>query len=108
MTPELEPARMLQLHITEQDRHGDQPLYEAVVRKCREMQIAGATVFRGLEGYGGSSQIHRPHLLGRDLPVVVTIVDSAEKIDTLAPALEQMMGRGLLVISEVLVRRVQR
>jgi uncharacterized protein len=102
------PGRLLRLHLSEQDRYEGTSLYEAVVEKCRELKIAGVTVFRGLEGYGDSAEIHRAHLLSQDRPIVVTIVDSRENIDRLLPALEEMIDTGLIAISDVQVLRVRR
>ena len=102
------PGRLLRLHLSEQDRYEGTSLYEAVVEKCRELKIAGVTVFRGLEGYGDSAEIHRAHLLSQDRPIVVTIVDSPENIDGLLPALEEMIDTGLIAISDVEVLRVRR
>src|SRR5262249_35608326 len=90
------PAKLLRLHFSEQDKYQGGSLYEAVVQKCRELSIAGATVFRGLEGYGESAEIHRHHLLLHDQPIVVMIVDSEENIRRLVPAIEQMMETGLI------------
>jgi uncharacterized protein len=106
--PELSPARLLQVHLAESDMHGAERLYEAVVRKCREAGIAGATVFRGLEGYGGISGIRRPHLAGHDLPVIVTIVDTPDNLARLTPALEEMVASGAIVAEEVRVLRVRK
>ncbi len=106
--PEFTPARLLQVHITEQDRAGDRPLYQAIVEKCRELGIAGATVFRGLEGYGGAAEVHRHHLLGSDLPIIVTVVDTAENIARLAPEVERLAGRGVIAIWDVSMRRVRK
>ena len=102
------PARLLRLHFTERDRYHGKPLYEAVVEKCRELQIAGATVFRGLEGYGDTAEIHRSRVLKHDLPIVVHIVDTAEKIQRLAPILEDMIDKGLMAFSDVTVIRIQK
>ncbi len=99
-------AKLLRIHCTESDRYGGAPLYEALVAKCRALELAGATVFRGLEGYGHTAEIHRPHVVGHDLPVIVMIVDSAEKIDAVLPELEDMVDRGVIVVSEVEAKRV--
>lgn len=101
-------AKLLRLHFTERDRYRDKPLYEAIVEKCREMKIAGVTVFRGLEGYGDTAEIHRSHVLTHDLPIVVQIVDSEESITRLLPVVEDMMDKGLIAISDVNVMRVQK
>jgi PII-like signaling protein len=102
------PAKMLCLHFSEHYQYEGKPLYEAVVQKCRELSIAGATVFRGLEGYGESAEIHRHHLLVHDQPIVVMVVDSEENIQRLLPAVEEMMDTGLIAISDVQVLRVIR
>lgn len=106
--PTYRPAKLMRLHFSEHHRYQGKPLYEAIVEKCLEMKIAGATVLRGLEGYGGMAQIHRSHLLAHDLPVVVTIVDSAENIERLTPVLEGMMDTGLIAVSDVEARRIQK
>jgi PII-like signaling protein len=98
----------MRLHFSEHHRYKGKPLYEAIVEKCLELKILGATVLRGLEGYGGMAQIHRSHLLTHDLPIVVTIVDSAENIDRLAPVVEEMMETGLIAVSDVQIRRIQK
>jgi len=103
-----QPAKLLRLHFTERDRYHGKPLYEAIVNKCQELKIAGATVFRGLEGYGDTAEIHRSHILTHDLPVVVQIVDSAENIQRLLPVVEEMMDKGLIAISDVTAARIQR
>ena len=100
-------AKLLRLHFTERDRYRDKPLYEAIVEKCREMKVAGVTVFRGLEGYGEDAEIHRSHVLRHDLPIVVQVVDSEESIARLLPVVEDMMDKGLIAISDVNVIRVQ-
>lgn len=101
-------AKLVRLHFSEGDRHGGKPLYEAVIEKCRELKIAGATVFRGLEGFGESAEIHRAHLTGKDRPIVVTVVDSEESIARLLPAMEEMLDTGLIATSDVEVIRVQK
>ncbi len=103
-----QPAKLLRLHFTERDRYRGKPLHEAVVEKCRELKIAGATVFRGLEGYGGAAEIHRSHLVRRDLPIVIQIVDSAENVQRLLPVVEEMMEEGLIAVSDVEVLRIQK
>ena len=106
--PTYQPAKLMRLHFSEHHRYQGKPLYEAIVEKCLELKIAGATVLRGLEGYGGMAQIHRSHLLTHDLPIVVTIVDSAENIDRLAPIVEEMMETGLIAVSDVQIKRIQK
>ncbi len=106
--PTLTPAKILRLHFSEQDRYQGKPLYEAIVEKCRELRIAGATVYRGLEGYGETAEVHRPHLLAHDLPIVVTVIDSAENVARLLPVVEDMMDKGMIAISDVEIIRIQR
>ena len=103
-----QPAKLLRLHFTERDRYRGKPLYEAIIEKCRELKIAGATVFRGLEGYGDTTEIHRSHVIGHDLPIIVQIVDSAENIQRLLPVVEDMMDKGLIAISDVSTVRIQK
>jgi PII-like signaling protein len=103
-----QPAELLRIHISEADRFEGRPLYEAIVARCRELKIAGATVFLGLEGYGETAALHRAHLLHSDRPVVIAIVDTAENIRRLIPAIEPMIGTGLLATSEVRMVRVER
>lgn len=102
------PARLLRIHISESDRYQGKPLYEAIVAKCRELKIAGATVFRGLEGYGETAEMHRAHLVHHDQPIIITIVDSGENLATLIPVVENMMDTGLMAVSDVQVVRVQK
>ena len=102
------PGKLLRVHLAESDRMGNRPLYEAIVERCREMKIAGATVFRGLEGYGETGEMHRAHLVRHDQPILISIVDTAENIARLAPVIEQMMDTGVLAESDVQVIRVQK
>ena len=106
--PTYQPAKLMRLHFSEHHRYKGKPLYEAIVEKCLELKIAGTTVLRGLEGYGGMAQIHRSHLLTHDLPIVITIVDSAENIERLAPIVEEMMDTGLIAVSDVQIKRIQK
>jgi uncharacterized protein len=103
-----QPAKLLRLHFTERDRYHSKPLYEAIVDKCQELEIAGATVFRGLEGFGDTAEIHRFHLLQHDLPIVVQIIDSEENIRRLLPVVEEMMDKGLIALSDVAVLRIEK
>jgi PII-like signaling protein len=101
-------AKLIEIHCSEQDRCGAKPLYEAIVERCRALGIAGATVLRGLEGYGETTAIHRKHLLKSDQPITVIAVDTAEKIHTLATAVEQMMEKVIMAMSDVRAVRVQK
>lgn len=100
-------AKLLRLHFSEGDHYKGKPLYEAIVNRCRELKIAGATVFRGLEGYGETAEIHRHHLVRRDQPIVVTVVDTAENLARLIPEVEAMMDTGMIATSDVEYIRIE-
>ena len=102
------PARLLRIHVSEGDRFQGKPLYEAIVAKCREMKIAGATVFRGLEGYGESAEMHKSHLARHDQPILISIVDTGDNLSRLVPVVEEMMDTGLMAVSDVRAVRVQK
>jgi uncharacterized protein len=98
-------AVLLRIFIGEDDRHQHLPLYEAIVLKAREHQLAGATVLRGPMGFGHSSRLHTAKVLrlSEDLPMVVEIVDSEDKINTFLTLLDGMMGSGLVTLEKVKV-----
>lgn len=100
-------AVLLRIFIGEDDKSGHQPLYEAIVLKAREMQLAGATVLRGPMGFGRSSHLHTSKVLrlSEDLPIVIEIADAQDKIDAFLPELEKLMGSGLVTIENVKVLR---
>ena len=100
-----EDALLLRIFIGESDRHGHKPLYEAIVLKARELNLAGATVLRGPMGYGASSRIHTAKIiqLSMDLPLVVEIVDTEEKINGFLPVLDEMMNGGLVTLEKARV-----
>jgi PII-like signaling protein len=101
-------AKLLRLHFGESDQYNGKPLYEAIVNRCKELKIAGATVFRGIEGYGETAEIHRHHLIRKDRPIVVTIVDTAENLARLIPEVEEMMDTGMIATSDVDYMRIER
>jgi PII-like signaling protein len=94
---------LLRIYIGEAARHNHQPLHEAIVLKAREAHLAGATVIRGAMGYGKSSLLHTTKILrlSDDLPVVIEILDSEEKINAFLPVLEQMMPAGVATLGKV-------
>jgi hypothetical protein len=98
-------AMLLRIFLGESDRWEHQPLYEAIVLKARELHLAGATVLRGPMGFGKSSRLHTAKILrlSIDLPLVIEIVDSEEKINSFLPTLETMMGGGLVTLEKVKV-----
>src|SRR5271170_3928424 len=98
-------AQLLRIFLGEAERYDGTPLYEAIVLKARELHIAGATVLRGGLGYGHSSQLHNAKILrlSTDLPLVVEIVDSEDKIAAFLPVLDGMMSSGLVTLENVQV-----
>jgi PII-like signaling protein len=100
-----EQGYLLRVFIGESDRWQGRPLYEAIVRKARELHLAGATVLRGPMGFGAHSRMHTTKLfeLSQDLPMVIEIVDSREKIDELLPHIDEMVEEGLVTLEEVQV-----
>jgi hypothetical protein len=100
-----EDAVLLRILIGESDRWEHKPLYEALVLKAREAGLAGATVLRGPMGFGANSRIHTAKILqlSMDLPMVIEIVDAAEKIEAFLPLLDGMMGGGLVTMEKVRV-----
>jgi len=104
-----EEAELLRIFIGESDRFEGRPLYEAIVEEARRRSLGGATVFRGLMGYGAHSRVHTAKVLrlSEDLPIVIEIVDSSEKIEAFLPDLDRMMDEGLVTVerAKVLVYR---
>jgi PII-like signaling protein len=98
-------AVLLRIFLGEADKYNGKPLYEAIVMKAREMHLAGATVLRGPMGFGHSSRVHTAKILrlSEDLPFVIEIVDSEEKVDAFLPVLDAMMGSGLVTLEKVKV-----
>ena len=98
-------AMLLRIFIGESDRWHHQPLYEALVLKARELHLAGATVLRGPMGFGASSRLHTAKILrlSMDLPLVIEIVDTEEKIQGFLPTLDEMMKGGLVTLERVRV-----
>ena len=96
-------ALLLRIFIGEDDKFGGSPLYEAIVLKARELHLAGATVLRGPMGFGASSRLHTAKILrlSEDLPLVIEIVDSEDKINGFLPALDHMMTSGLITLEKV-------
>jgi len=100
-----ENAMLLRIFLGQDERYEHQPLYEAIVMKAREHHLAGATVLRGPLGYGHSSRIHTTKVLrlSQDLPMVIEIVDSEEKINDFLSVLDGMMSSGLITLEKVQV-----
>ena len=100
-----EHAMLLRIYIGESDRWKHQSLFEAIVLRARERQLAGATVLRGPMGFGAASRIHTAKILrlSTDLPIVIEIVDSEEKVNGFLPDLEEMIGGGLVTLEKIKV-----
>ena len=98
---------LLRIFVGESDKVGHRPLYEAIVLKAREAGLAGATVLRGVMGFGKNSVLHTAKILrlSEDLPMVIEIVDSLEKVEAFLPALDGMITDGLVTLEQVLVVR---
>jgi PII-like signaling protein len=104
------PAKLLRVFIGEADKWHEEPLHDAIVKKLRMMEIAGATVYRGILGYGAKGHQHKKsffHVSG-DLPIVISVVDSPEKVAAAAEVIEGMLVDGLIVISDADVVRLVR
>jgi PII-like signaling protein len=104
-----EDAVLLRIFIGESDRYHHRPLYEAIVLKARELQLAGATMLRGPMGFGKSSHLHTAKILrlSMDLPIVIEIVDTEEKVNAFLPVLDEMMGGGLVTLERAKVIHYQ-
>ncbi|MGA3011505.1 MAG: DUF190 domain-containing protein [Terracidiphilus sp.] len=103
-------ARMLRIHFGEDDKWQGKPLHEAIVAKCVELGMAGATVYRGIEGFGASTRVrHASHWkLSPDAPMMLSIIDTEEQIGKLIPHLDAMVQEGLVAMSRVEVIRYSR
>ena len=101
-----EEGHLLRIFIGESDRHDGKPLYEWLVLKAREAGLAGATVLRGIEGFGARSRLHTAKILrpSEDLPIVVEIVDTRERIEAFMPLVDGAIGEGLATLEDVQVR----
>jgi len=101
------PARRLTIFIGESDQYRHHPLYAEIVHRAHQAGLAGATVLRGIEGYGASSRIHTTRLLSlsEDLPVAIVIVDEAERVDAFLPQLDELVEEGLVILDDVEVIR---
>lgn len=96
---------LMRIHIGEADKHNGKPLYQEIVKILREQHFAGATVFRGIMGFGASSRIHTDKFLelSNDLPIVVECIDTEEKIEAILPVLDEMIGGGLITLERARV-----
>lgn len=101
---------MLRIYFGEDDKWQGKPLHQAIFAKCQELGLAGATVYRAIEGYGGSTRIHRAShwKFSKDAPISLSIIDREEQIQKLLPHLDAMVGEGLIAMSSVEVIRYSR
>ena len=101
-----EQGHLLRIYIGETQKHKGQPLYEWIVRQAKEHGLAGATVLRGIEGFGANKRIHGAKILdlSSDLPIVVEIVDELEKIDSFLPLIDEAIAEGLATVENVQIR----
>lgn len=97
------PSKMLLIYVDETDRHGEIPLYEAVVRKLSHLDVKGATVQAGIMSFGRHRRIHHKRLLGvsDDRPIMIAVVDSADKISAVLPDIRPLVQEGLIVLVDV-------
>jgi PII-like signaling protein len=96
-----EPGKLLRLYVNEHDQYGGKPLHEAIVDRCRELKVAGVTVFRAREGFGETAELHHQHLFRSDQPIVIIIVERPEKAQQTLPVLESMMNSGVIAVTDV-------
>ena len=101
-------AKLMRVYLGEADRYHGEPLYDAIVKRLRMLDVAGATVYKGILGYGVKGHTHKQNLLhtSRDLPVMISVIDTEEKTTQAAEAVEEMLGDGLIVISDVDIVRL--
>lgn len=101
-----EEGHLLRIFVGESDKHDGKPLYEWLVLKAREIGLAGATVLRGIEGFGAHSRLHTAKILrlSEDLPIIIEIVDTREKIEAFLPLIESAITEGLATVEKVQIR----
>jgi hypothetical protein len=98
-------GKLLRVFVGESDRWHGKPLYQAIVQRVREEGLAGATVVRGIEGFGADSHLHTSRILrlSEDLPIVIEIVDTAENVERVLPLLDEMVEEGMVTVERVQV-----
>jgi uncharacterized protein len=104
-------GKLLRIFIGESDKHGRKPLYQAIVEMLRQEGLAGATVLRGIEGFGATSRLHTARILrlSEDLPIVIEVADAPERIEAVMPKIDEMVREGLVTLErvEILTYRAQ-
>ena len=96
-----EPGKLLRVYVNKDDRYDGKPLYEAIVDRCRELKVAGATAFSAFEGFGETAELHHEHLFRDDQPIVITIVERPDKAEEILPVIEDMMNGGIVAVTDV-------
>ncbi len=96
-------GKLLRIFIGESDKHGRKPLYQAIVEMLRQEGMAGATVLRGIEGFGATSHLHTARILrlSEDLPIVIEVADTAERIEAIMPKIDEMVSDGMVTLERV-------
>jgi uncharacterized protein len=96
-------GKLLRIFIGESDKHGRKPLYQAIVEMLRDQGMAGATVLRGIEGFGATSHLHTARILrlSEDLPIVIEVADTAERIEAIMPKIDEMVSEGMVTLERV-------
>jgi PII-like signaling protein len=96
-------GKLLRIFIGESDKHGRKPLYQAIVEMLRQEGMAGATVLRGVEGFGATSHLHTARILrlSEDLPIVIEVADTAERIEAIMPRIDEMVTEGMVTLERV-------
>jgi PII-like signaling protein len=109
MKKTVKEGRLLRIFVGENHRHHGLPLFEAIIQKAREKGLAGATVLKGAEGYGVHKKIHTHKLLelAEEMPIIIEIVDVAEKIESFLPLLDEMIKEGTVTLEEVKLIRYE-
>jgi PII-like signaling protein len=97
------PALLLRIYIGEADHEGGKPLFQVIVERLRERGVAGATVLRGIEGFGATSHLHTTRILrlSEDLPLVIEVVDAEARVRALLPELDALVGDGLITVQPI-------
>jgi PII-like signaling protein len=108
--PGFQDGKLLRIFVDENDRAGMQPLYTAIIEFLRKRQVAGATVFRGIEGYGGHNEIHMARVFSwlPNLPILIEVVDDPDVIEPLIPELQSMIGEGLITVESAQYLRISK
>jgi uncharacterized protein len=105
-----EPATLMRIFVDEEDRYHRRPLFMAIVEELRRNEISGASVLKGIEGYGCHSQVHaaRAFDLSWNLPILIEVVESEEKIKSILPRLREMIPEGLITLESISMKRIKK